>query len=51
MATRKNYKAIINHERKDKKTSQSSKKGRVKLASMNKSKKNSYKPYNRQGKR
>ena len=51
MRSRKNYKAIVSHERKDKKTSQSSKKGRVKMASMNKNKKRSYKPYNRQGKK
>ncbi|QDP52532.1 MAG: hypothetical protein GOVbin4691_24 [Prokaryotic dsDNA virus sp.] len=51
MRDRKNYKAKDSHARKDKKTSQTSKKGRVKMASMNKNKKRSYKPYNGQGKR
>ena len=51
VATRKNYKAIVTHLRLDKRTSQAGRKSRTKTSTMNKDKKNSYKPYNRQGKR
>lgn len=48
--SRKNYKAIIDHQRKDKKTSIAGRKSRIKTSSMNKNKKNSYKAYRGQGK-
>ena len=42
---------LWNHIKLNKKTSQTSRKGRVKMASMNKNKKRDFKPYNRQGHR
>ena len=46
---RARYKSISSHIKLNKKTSQTSRKGRVKMASMNKNKKRDFKPYNRQG--
>jgi hypothetical protein len=48
---RARYKSISSHIKLNKKTSQTSRKGRVKMASMNKNKKRDFKPYNRQGHR
>ena len=48
---RAKYKAQNSHVKLNKKTSQTSRKGRVKRASMNKNKKSNFKPYNRQGRR
>ena len=48
---RAKYNAQNSHIKLNKKTSQTSRKGRVKMASMNKNKKRDFKPYNRQGHR
>ena len=48
---RAKYNAQNSHIKLNKKTSQTSRKGRVKTASMNKNKKRDFKPYNRQGHR
>ncbi len=48
---RTRYKSVDSHVKHDKKTSQTSRKGRVKRASMIKNKKSNFKPYNRQGRR
>ena len=48
---RARYKSISSHIKLNKKTSQTSRKGRVKMASMNKNKKRDFKPYNRQEKK